>query len=143
MLRASIGRQAVNAFTNHRPDLTDHEIVSVPARLLALSRFFMNRWRRSVSRQEDAKGCTLANSALRTDVTAALPNDAVARGQTETAVRFLGGEKRLENARLGFVAHSVPVIGHCNNDVIAGRQIRPEAGWYGVGPDLEGRSGNR
>src|SRR4030095_4397035 len=85
----------------------EHEHRFRAREILALARFFISRsGRRSEARQENAERCALAQHTLGTDMTAALPDDAIARGQAEAAaVHFLSREKRLQKGGLGFRHH--------------------------------------
>src|SRR5690349_4934559 len=86
--------------------------------------FITSGWRRGMAGEKNAKRCPLAGLALGADPAATLPNDSVARGQSEpAAVCFFRREKRLEEVRLDFLAHSRPGIGDGNDHIFAGRKI--------------------
>src|SRR3954471_24958078 len=79
--------------------------------------------------QVDAKGGPDAGSAVHLDAAVMSAHDAERRGESETASRELGGEKRVENARHDGVVDSRPGVLHFEEDEAAGvRAVGAEEG---------------
>ena len=103
----------------------EHEDRLRAGRKFVRSRFLVG-WsgRRRDFRQKNSYGRAFAEFAFHADVPAALPDDSVARRETESAAAFVfRGEERLEEMLLHFVGHATAVIGDTDPDVIAGRQF--------------------
>ena len=74
------------------------------------------------SRKIGAESSAALRLAVDEDKAAALLHDAVHRGEAQAgALGALGGEERLEDARLGFAVHADAGVADGEHDVVAGR----------------------
>src|SRR5438477_10264855 len=79
------------------------------------------RWRRREFREKDFYRGAFAQFALDANVTAALPDNSVARGESKAAAvpLIFCGEERLEDVALHFVAHDHAGVGDADPAVVA------------------------
>ena len=104
----------------------EHENGFGAAEDLLLTRLSVRgRRRRGDTRQKNAEGGAFSELAFGADMTAALPNDAVAGGETEAAlvpVAF-GREEGLEEPRFDLVAQAGAVVSERNGHVFSGGEV--------------------
>ena len=94
-------------------------------------------------RQKDAERRAFPRLADHVDVPLVLLDDAVDDGQAQAGAlaEFLGGEERLEDARLHFAAHAAASVGHGQQHVAAGLDVGRQVVGVRVQDDVAGLDG--